>query len=154
MADGGEEDHIGAHGPFVVTEGQWAGWQAWVGGDPFEDHAGPYYFRQEADGSYRSAFRAEHKHMNGGMFIHGGAVMTFADYSLFVIARDHLRDNRSVTVSLNGEFIGPAKIGDLVECTGEVTRAGGSLVFIRGKIETGGEPMMTFSGVVKKMGKR
>jgi len=154
MADGGNEVEIGAHGPFPVAEGEWAGWQAWVGGDPFEDHAGPYYFRQEADGAYRSAFRAEHKHMNGGMFMHGGAVMTFADYSLFVIARDHLRDNRSVTVSLNGEFIGPAKVGDLVECTGEVTRAGGSLVFIRGKIETGGEPMMTFSGVVKKMSKR
>jgi acyl-coenzyme A thioesterase PaaI-like protein len=55
-----------------------------------------------------------------------------------------------VTVSLNGEFVGPANVGDLVEATGEVVRAGGSLVFMRGLISTGGRPMMTFSGVVKK----
>ena len=26
--------------------------------------------------------------MNGGMFMHGGCVMTFADFCLFVIARE------------------------------------------------------------------
>jgi acyl-coenzyme A thioesterase PaaI-like protein len=154
MADGGDETEVGGHGPILITEGEWAGWQAWVGGDPFEDHCGPYYFRQDADGGYRAAFRAERKHMNGGLFMHGGAMLTFADYCLFVIARDALKDDRAVTISLNGEFIGPAKIGDLVECTGEVVRAGGSLVFMRGLISTGGSPMMTFSGVVKKTGKR
>ena len=33
------------------------------------------------------AFLAEKKHMNGGEFMHGGCVMTFADFCLFVIAR-------------------------------------------------------------------
>jgi acyl-coenzyme A thioesterase PaaI-like protein len=45
-------------------------------------------------------------------------------------------------------------VGDLVEATGEVVRAGGSLSFIRGLIETGGQPMMTFSGVVKRVKRR
>jgi acyl-coenzyme A thioesterase PaaI-like protein len=42
-------------------------------------------------------------------------------------------------------------LGDLVEATGEVVRAGGSLIFLRGLISTGGRPVMTFSGVVKRV---
>ena len=152
MADGGElETATAPHGPYLATEGEWAGWSYWVGGDPYEDLAGPFYFRQEADGAYRCAFRAEKKHMNGGGFMHGGCMLTFADYSLFVIGREALQGGHAVTVSLNGEFVGPANPGDLVEATGEVVRAGGSLVFLRGLISTGGAPMMTFSGVVKRI---
>ena len=152
MADGG--DNVGPHGPFLVTEGEWAGWRHWVGGDPYEDLSGPYYFKADGDGAIRCAFRAEAKHMNGGGFMHGGCMLTFADYALFVIGREALKDTNAVTVSLNGEFVGPAHVGDLVEATGEVVRAGGSLVFLRGTISTGGSPMMTFSGVVKKVRKR
>jgi uncharacterized protein (TIGR00369 family) len=148
MADGG--DDVGAHGPFLVTEGAWAGWRHWVGGDPYEDLAGPFYFREDPERGMVCAFRAEQKHMNGGGFMHGGCMLTFADYSLFVIGRAALKDAHAVTVSLNGEFVGPANVGDLVEATGEVVRAGGSLVFLRGMISTGGRAMMTFSGVVKK----
>ena len=151
MADGGD---TGPSGPFLVTEGEWAGWRHWVGGDPYEDLSGPFYFKADDDGSIRCAFRAEKKHMNGGGFMHGGCMLTFADYSLFVIGREALKDTNAVTVSLNGEFVGPAHEGDLVEATGEVVRAGGSLVFLRGKISTGGTTMMTFSGVVKKVRKR
>ncbi|WP_409998309.1 hotdog domain-containing protein, partial [Escherichia coli] len=49
------------------------------------------------------------------------------------------------------EFVGPAAVGDLVEATGEVVKAGGSLLFVRGLISTGGRPMLNFSGVVKKI---
>jgi uncharacterized protein (TIGR00369 family) len=151
MADGGD---IGPSGPFLVTDGEWAGWRQWVGGDPYEDLSGPFYFKADADGRIRCAFRAEKKHMNGGGFMHGGCMLTFADYALFVIGGEALKDTHAVTVSLNGEFVGPAHEGDLVEATGEVVRAGGSLVFLRGMISTGGETMMTFSGVVKKIKKR
>jgi uncharacterized protein (TIGR00369 family) len=155
MADGGElETATAPHGPFLVEDGEWAGWRYWVGGDPYEDLSGPFYWREDADGSVRCAFRAEKKHMNGGGFMHGGCMLTFADYALFVIGRAALGDGYAVTVSLNGDFVGPANEGDLVEATGEIIRAGGSLVFIRGLIATGESPMMTFSGVVKKVKKR
>ena len=149
MADGG--DNVGPSGPFPVTEGEWAGWSHWVGGDPYEDLAGPFYFREDPVRGMVCAFRAETKHMNGGGFMHGGCMLTFADYSLFVIGREALQGGHAVTVSLNGDFVGPANVGDLVEATGEVVRAGGSLVFLRGLISTGGAPMMTFSGVVKRI---
>lgn len=148
--DGGNEV---ASGPQVIREGEWAGWQTWLS-DPFESQSGPFYFQELADGSIRCAFRAERKHMNGGNFMHGGCVMTFADYSLFAIAHRELAEHRAVTVSLNGEFVGPASEGELIEATGEVVKAGNSLLFIRGLIATGGRPIMTYSGVVKKVRRR
>jgi uncharacterized protein (TIGR00369 family) len=146
MADG--EDLF--PGRPLVGEGEWAGWRLWNGSDPFEDLSGPYYSRQEPDGSVTCAFRAEKKHMNGGGFMHGGCMLTFADFCLFVCGREALKDRHAVTVSLNAEFVGPAHVGDLIEGRGEVVRAGGSLVFLRGTISTGGRTMMTYSGVVKK----
>ena len=52
---------------------------------------------------------------------------------------------------MNSEFVGPAVIGDLVICTGDVIRAGGSLVFIRGMITVEDRPVLNFSGVIKKI---
>ena len=134
----------------AVTEGEWAGWNWYPGGDPFEDHAGPFYWRKDPDGTPRCAFRAEKKHLNGGGFLHGGCVMTFADYALFVIAREHLAGGHTVTATLNGEFVGTAHEGALVECTGEVVKAGRSMIFVRGLITSGGETLMSFSSVLKK----
>lgn len=146
--DGGNEI---ASGPRLIETGEWAGWRTWSGMDPFEDQSGPFYFREDEDGRITSAFRAEKKHMNGGGFMHGGCMMTFADFSLFAIGWRALADSRAVTVSLNGEFIGPARPGDLITATGEVIKAGGSLLFIRGLVSTGTGPMLNFSGVVKKI---
>ena len=152
--DGGELDTNYTSKMIVVTEGEWAGWSYYPGGDPFEDLAGPFYCRVDAQGLRVTAFRAERKHMNGGMFLHGGCVMTFADFSLFWIAREAIEGGNSVTATFNGEFVGTCGIGDLVECRGEVVKAGRSMVFLRGIISnasSGGEPMMSFSAVLKKI---
>lgn len=133
-----------------ATEGEWAGWSYYPGGDPYEDLAGPFYFRIGDDGRPVCAFRAERKHMNGGGFLHGGCAMTFADFSLFVIARDAIAGTPCVTATFNGELVGTAHEGDLVECTGEVVKSGRSMVFVRGLITCQGEPVMSFSSVLKK----
>jgi uncharacterized protein (TIGR00369 family) len=136
--------------PVEITQGEWAGWRIWSS-DPYELLSGPFYCRQEADGAMLCAFRAEAKQMNGGGAMHGGALMTFADYALFCIAHRELEGVGSVTASLNGEFIDAAKAGELIEARGEVVRAGGSLVFIRGLVSTGGRPLLNFSAIVKKV---
>ncbi len=153
MADGGVENTYISK-LTTITEGEWAGWQCYPGGDPYEDLTGPFYYRTSPDGRHVSAFRAEKKHMNGGGFLHGGCAMTFADFALFVIARDVIDGSRTVTATFNGELVGTAHEGDLIECTGEVVKAGRSMVFVRGLITTGGEPVMNFSSVLKKMGPR
>jgi acyl-coenzyme A thioesterase PaaI-like protein len=152
--DGGSTENNYASKLIQVTEGPWAGWSCYPGGDPFEDLAGPFYFRTGPDGRPVCAFRAERKHMNGGGFLHGGCVMTFADFSLFVLAGEAIEGARTVTATFNGEFVGTAHEGDLVECTGELVKAGRSMVFLRGLITCAGEPVMSFSSVLKKMGPR
>ncbi|MEA2755580.1 MAG: hypothetical protein QOJ54_1869 [Aliidongia sp.] len=138
----------------LVSEGEFAGWRYWPQ-DTFEVHSGPFYFRPDAGtGGIRCAFRVTRQHLNGGGSAHGGCLLTFADYSLFAFASDALAGTRAVTVSLNSEFVGPALEGDLVEATGEVVRAGGSLLFLRGLITANGRPALTFSGVIKKLKSR
>jgi acyl-coenzyme A thioesterase PaaI-like protein len=132
------------------TEGEWAGWSRHPGGDPFEDLAGPFYHRKREDGVPVCAFRAERKHLNGGGFLHGGLMMTFADFSLFVIAHDVIADARTVTATFNAELVGAVGEGELVECAGEVVKAGRSMVFVRGLVTCRGEPLMSFSATLKK----
>lgn len=136
--------------PIEVTEGEWAGWKIWSA-DPFELLSGPFYCREIDGGEMVCAFRAEAKHMNGSGAMHGGALLTFADYALFCIGARALEGSGSVTASLHGEFIDAAQVGDFIEARGEVIRAGRSLVFIRGLIATGERPLLNFSGIVKKV---
>jgi uncharacterized protein (TIGR00369 family) len=134
----------------LATEGEFAGWNRWVG-DPFEDAVGPFFFRTAPDGRPVTAFRAEPKHMNAGGHMHGGCLMAVADMALFTIAREALGGQHGVTVALDSVFLNPGNVGDLVEATGEVTRAGGSLIFVRGQVTVEDRNLLTFSGVIKKL---
>jgi acyl-coenzyme A thioesterase PaaI-like protein len=125
--------------------------------DPFEEYCGPYYWREHASGGHSCGFTAAAHHMNGRGFMNGGCVMAFVDYSIFVIARDVLSGRQSVTVTLNGEFVGTARAGDRVECRGEVMKAGRSMVFVRGlvlNVTNRGDSMLSFSSVIKKTAPR
>jgi len=134
-----------------ITEGEWAGWSRRERNESFESIAGPYYFRTDLPGGARQAFRAEPRHMNAGGFMHGGCIMSFADFCLFSLARPELRTAYGVTATLNGEFTGSVHVGDLVEGSGEIVKAGGSLIFVRGLVTTSGKPVLNFSGVIKKV---
>jgi acyl-coenzyme A thioesterase PaaI-like protein len=133
-----------------------AGYRGWEGPnpDPFEDHAGPYFYRKTDEGRVLCAFEALPNHCNGGGFLHGGALMTFADYALFCIGMDVL-EGPAVTVSFNAEFTAAAGAGALIEARGDVVQNTGSMVFLRGQVFTGtGEAeriLLNFSGIVKRV---
>jgi acyl-coenzyme A thioesterase PaaI-like protein len=133
----------------VGTDGEFAGWRTWSR-DNFETHNGPFWHRMEDDGSIRCAFRVETKHLNGSHNVHGGCFMTFADYCLFAIAGPVL-NGPGVTVGFGCEFLDAAREGELIEGTGEVTRAGGSLIFLRGQLRSGERTLLTFSGTIKRV---
>lgn len=139
-------------GPVVETKGEFAGWKFWPG-DPFESEmVGPFYYKKDENGQPVTAFRASEKHMNGLGFMHGGCMMTFADFSLFAIADDLFDDQTSaVTLSMNSEFLSSAQKGALMEVRGEVLKAGRSIIFIRGVMTADGEPCLNFSGTIKKI---
>jgi acyl-coenzyme A thioesterase PaaI-like protein len=136
---------------FVATEGEFAGWTTWTR-DAFESHNGPFWHIEEG-GRIRCAFRVEKKHLNGLGHVHGGAFMTFGDYCLFAFARRELR-GPGVTVAFNAEFLDAAQAGELIEANGETTRAGGSLIFLRGLMTSAGRPLLSFSGTIKRVKRR
>lgn len=133
-----------------VTSGEWAGWYHYEPSDRFEDHTGPFYCKPEGDGVV-CGFMPEAKNCNAGGNVHGGAVMTFADYALFMIAGGMDASVHGVTVTCNVEFVGGAEPGKLLTARGEVIRAGFSMVFVRGIINDGDRPVTAFSGTIKKL---
>jgi uncharacterized protein (TIGR00369 family) len=132
-----------------IPDGVWAGWSKWTGEEPFEDHAGPFYAKRGANGGFICGFHPGARSLNGAGTVHGGALATFADYALFMIAKDALAGQGIVTVTLNTEFVGAGPSDVLLTAQGDVVRAGRSLIFVRGLIEAGDAPVLNFSGVLK-----
>lgn len=119
--------------------------------DPFEDLVGPFCCREDEDGRLRFAFEARPQHANTAGQLHGGILMTFADYALCLTAIHGLPGERCVTVSLNCEFTAPGEVGDFVESTAEVVRRTRSLTFVRGQIAAGDRTLLNCSAVVKRL---
>ena len=137
----------------IETKGEFKGWRTFRH-DNFETHNGPFWHRIEDDGQIRCAFRVEKKHLNGSQHnVHGGAFMAFADYCLFAIAGPVLH-GPAVTVSFGCEFLDAAQEGELVEGTGEITRAGSSMIFLRGLLKSGERTLFSFSGTIKRVRRR
>ena len=76
--------------------------------------------------------------------------MSFADYCLFAVASPVLQ-GPGVTVSFACEFLDAAREGELIEGFAEITRAGGSMIFLRGLLKSGERPLFTFSGTIKRV---
>ena len=144
--DGGD----GGSAKIGAGEGEFAGWRKFTN-ENFEEAAGPFYWRRDDDGRVRCAFRAEAKHTNAGGRLHGGSLMTLADMALFAVAWEDLEGSRGVTVTLESQFIDAGWPGELIEATGEVTRAGKTLIFARGQVTAGQRLLLTFSGIIKKI---
>ncbi len=121
--------------------------------EPFESMIGPILYC-DAAGKRVGGFRAEAKHVNIRDIVHGGMLIAFADSALtgiYFYPRDDSSDDGIVTVTLNCEFVGPAHIGDWIECHGEVVRRGKSMVYLQGRLTVGDRVIMTCSTVLKRM---
>ena len=136
----------------TIESGPWAGWRTWPE-DKFESGTGPFYMKRDEAGRVVCRFIAEPRHMNGGGFMHGGCFMTFADFACFAIAEEQT-EGPSVTVNLSGDFLSAAKVGDTMEATGEITRAGGRLIYVRGLITANDKPALSFTSVITRLSKR
>lgn len=137
----------------AVIDERLKGYSQWEGIDPFEDFVGPLHYK-EVDGENRCAFIVTERHINGQRGLHGGMLMTFADYALFMFARKHLEGQHAVTVSFNSQFTAVSKLGDFVEATGEVVHETRGMLFLRGTVFTADTVLLNFSAVLKKIGPR
>lgn len=117
----------------------------------FNLHAGPFYrFALDADGlGGRYGFIVVPKHLNEGGSIHGGVLMTFADVAMSRTARGAVGGDSCNTVSLTADFVGPGKLGDLVEAAVRVTRRTRTLIFQTANIAIGDRVIMVATGLWK-----
>ena len=136
----------------VGTEGEFKGWRTWSR-DAFETNNGPFWHRMEEDGRILCAFRVEKKHLNGARNVHGGCFMSFADYCLFATAAPILQ-GPGVTLSFACEFLAAVREGELIEGRCEITRAGNSIIFLRGMLKCGERALFSFSGTIKRAKRR
>ena len=97
-------------------------------------------------------FECKKHHLNAMGTLHGGMIMSFIDYTMFVICLDSIREQSFVTVSCSTEFLNPS-IGDkIIYGNGEITQETKSMIFIKGRIfNKKNINISTFSGILKKV---
>ena len=125
-----------------------AGYQAFARNGPFGDRIGPFYFRSEADGRVRYAFRTGALHANPNGVVHGGALYTFADH-ITGHAVVHATGRMCATVKFKVEYLAPGPLDALVEGEVELSRITRSMVFLRLRLSAGGWTLMTADGTYK-----
>lgn len=126
------------------------GWVLQSHTETFSGRAGPYYFREDGP-TPGVGFFAEPHHLNLGGVVHGGALMTLADMSLWDICRRKVGVFRGVTVTLNSEFLRPGPAGCFIEATGETLAIGRRMLFARGLVTAKGKALLSFSGSLKRL---
>jgi uncharacterized protein (TIGR00369 family) len=100
----------------------------------FNLYAGPVW-RLPVEGDIRRyALVVAGKHMNGSGSLHGGVLMTFADIAMSQTARAASGAQSCRTVSLTCDFIGPGKLGDVIEARVRVARQTRTMIFLSAEI--------------------
>jgi acyl-coenzyme A thioesterase PaaI-like protein len=115
----------------------------------------PLYSRKDG-GVVSIGFRAAEAHANSRGFVHGGLIMALTDAAMGLSCGETSGDvSGLVTVSLAVDFLGSVNLGQWVEITPTVNRAGGRLCFAEALVTADGEPCAkahaTFS-VVRRPG--
>lgn len=112
---------------------------------------GPLWLRREGT-VVQLGFRVEQRHCNPMDTCHGGMLASFADMLLPMTAHRKAPEvglRFLPTVSLQLDYLAPARLGDWVVGEADVLRTTRSLVFVQGLILANGEPAVRASGVFK-----
>lgn len=128
------------------------------GFDPAEDHIGPFYFLKVDDSDENAvihqnlfAFEVASRHCNEFDSVHGGVLMTFADFALCRAAAEHYQVETCVTVSFACDFLAGASLGSLITCEPRVNKRTGSLAFVSGDLMVNDGIVFSFNSVVKRL---
>src|ERR1700722_1502909 len=86
-------------------------------------------------------------HTNPAGAVHGGILVAFADHTLGCYVEAAADGAPNVTIQLNTHFLAAVEPGAFLELSGEVTRATGSMVFVRGIIAVGQRDVVAVDGI-------
>jgi acyl-coenzyme A thioesterase 13 len=120
----------------------------------FNRYVGPFFRLPDAEdgGTPRFAFVVADKHMNAGGTIHGGMLMSFVDMAMGQTARLTTGASGGSTVSLNCDFVGPGRLGDVIEAQVRVTRRARTMIFLSAEIRAGDRLLLVATGLWKVIG--
>ena len=125
--------------------------EKWYETEPFEDFVGPFFYKKN-ENNYISAFECKDHHLNSMGSLHGGMIMSFIDYTMFVICLDTIKGQTFVTVSCSTEFLNSSVNDEIIYGDGEITQETKSMIFVKGKIfNNQNKVISTFSGILKKI---
>jgi uncharacterized protein (TIGR00369 family) len=114
--------------------------------DPMPSGLGISWRKWEQDHwIYGLQTRKDHANRNG--VIHGGILLAFADHTLGNVADTVSDGARHATVQLNTHFLAAAEVGDFLELRGEVTRAAGTMAFVRAIVSVGQKNVLAVDGI-------
>ncbi|MFM9865637.1 MAG: PaaI family thioesterase [Micropepsaceae bacterium] len=126
-----------------------AGYTAVFGDTGFNKYVGPVW---QSPDKAEFLFDVRDIHLNGGQALHGGMAMALADIVMGRSVRDALEGGTAMTISLNCDLIGPARLGDRIRGEATVTRRTRSIVFISCALTVEGKPILTATGIWKIVG--
>lgn len=129
------------------------GWWSWDLPDDGRFHTVVGKLLVREDGAGRGVCRMfpEAGHTNLGGIVHGGAILTFIDMSLFAGATVAGASVASgVTLDCNVRFLSPGRAGAPLDAEVEVLRETRRLAFIQGRVMQEGDIVAAFSGALRK----
>lgn len=123
--------------------------RARIGGD-FLAHNGPLYGKLDGE-RVLVGFVVEQRHTNPLGICHGGMLATFADMLVPCANMYNLaRERRFLpTISLQIDYLSPARLGAWVQGEAQVLRTTRNLLFGQGLVTADGELALRFSGTFK-----
>ena len=119
----------------------------------FSAVAGPFFRSAATEGPVRYSFVAAEHHLNNIGIVHGGMVMTFADFAMGAAVADE-NGKMPTTIQLDVQFIGSARLGDRVEIACRTVSETRNMLFLDGIVSVGGVITATARGVWKKRRKK
>jgi acyl-coenzyme A thioesterase PaaI-like protein len=114
-------------------------------------HVGTIWQRT-TEGVREYAFRVGKVHCNQNDSAHGGMIATFADFALGHAALLSNERRAIATVHLAINFVGGARLNDVIQCRVDLIRKTRSLFFMRGDLAVDTRRIATADGLWKIMG--
>ena len=132
-----------------MPDANFPGYVQYEPADPFEDHAGPFWYRK-AENTAQCRMLPDRQHLNSGGMVHGGLLMSFADYAL-ATAAGATESKFALTAAITCQFLNAGRPGVPIEAEAEEIRAGKTLSFVRGLVSQEGKTLLACSGTFRPL---
>ncbi|MFY0633038.1 MAG: PaaI family thioesterase [Vannielia sp.] len=128
---------------------------------PVDQAMGPWFVRENDDGSRTVGFRIEDKHLNVNGVCHGGVTATFADILARVFNETYSGRpgasplvGKMATITLDIDYLGPGRPGAWIEATPIVIKRTGKMLFTQALISDGDTPIARCKAIYRLFQKK